>query len=65
MLHPNPTPEQVRETRAKAGLSASKAAALVYRSTRNWQQWELGERKMCPALFELFCLKVKDEQSGG
>lgn len=64
MQHPNPTPEQVRETRFKAGLSASKAAALIYRSTRNWQQWELGERAMDPALYELFCIKVKNEQSG-
>ncbi len=62
MLHPNPTPDLIRETRVKAGLSASKAAALIYRSLRNWQQWELGERKMCPALFELFCLKVKEHE---
>ena len=60
MMPDNPTPELIRETRSKAGLSASKAASLIYRSTRNWQQWELGERKMCPALFELFCLKAKD-----
>jgi len=59
MLPDNPTPELIRETRSKAGLSASKAASLIYRSTRNWQQWELGERRMCPALFELFCLKVR------
>jgi len=59
MMPDNPTPELIRETRSKAGLSASKAASLIYRSTRNWQQWELGERKMCPALFELFCLKVR------
>ncbi len=58
----NPTPQLIRETRSKAGLSASKAAALIYRSPRNWQQWELGERKMCPALFELFCLKVKNDE---
>ncbi len=60
----SPTPQQVRETRSKAGLSASKAAALIYRSTRNWQQWELGERAMDPALFELFCLKVTHVRSG-
>jgi DNA-binding transcriptional regulator YiaG len=60
MTPSNPTPQLIRETRSKAGLSASKAASLIYRSTRNWQQWELGERKMCPALFELFCLKVKN-----
>jgi DNA-binding transcriptional regulator YiaG len=62
MIQSSPTPELIRETRAKAGLSASKAASLIYRSLRNWQQWELGERKMCPALFELFCLKVKNDE---
>jgi len=56
----NPTTQQVREARSNAGLTAKKAAALVYRTQRNWFQWERGERKMCPALFELFCLKVKD-----
>jgi hypothetical protein len=40
------------------GLSQAEAGALLYRSGRNWQQWELGERQMDPALWELFRIKI-------
>jgi DNA-binding transcriptional regulator YiaG len=53
----NPTPDQVKAARASTGLSQRAAATLVYRTARNWQQWEGGERKMCPALWELFGIK--------
>jgi DNA-binding transcriptional regulator YiaG len=54
----NPTPEEIKAAREAAGLSQSAAGALVYRSLRNWQQWEGGERRMDPALWELFRLKA-------
>lgn len=56
---PAPTADEVRQARELAGLTLSAASGLVYRSVRNWQQWERAERQMDPALWELFNLKVK------
>lgn len=62
--HParNPKPAEVRAARDAAGLTQAQAAALVHASVRNWQQWEQEEgsntRRMHPALWELFGLKV-------
>ena len=59
----NPSPEDVRSARESAGLTQTQAAALVYASLRNWQQWEQGEgassaRRMHPAIWELFRIKT-------
>lgn len=54
-----PEGQGLRVARELAGLSQAEAAALLYRTARNWQQWELGERRMDPALWELFQLKVR------
>lgn len=53
-----PSPAEIRQARELAGLSQTIAANLIYRTLRNWQQWEGGERKMDPALWELFRLKA-------
>jgi putative transcriptional regulator len=53
----NPSPNDIRAEREAAELTQGQAAALIYRTVRNWQQWEGGERLMDPALWELFCLK--------
>ena len=53
----NPKPEQVRQARKSAGLSQSAAAGLVYAGLRTWQHWESGDRRMHPAIFELFRIK--------
>lgn len=53
----NPTPEEVRAAREAAGLSQTAAATLIYRTLRGWQEWEAGNRRMHPALWELFRLK--------
>lgn len=61
--HParNPSPAEVRAAREAAGLTQAQAAALVYASPRNWQQWEQPEgksmRRMHPGLWELFRIK--------
>lgn len=55
----SPSPTEIRAAREAAGMTQSAAAALIYRTARNWQQWEGGERRMDPALWELFCLKSK------
>lgn len=54
----SPSAAQVKEARLKAGLSTEKAGALLYRTARNWQQWEAGERQMDAALWELFRIKT-------
>lgn len=62
--HParNPAPAEVRAAREAAGLTQTQAAALVYASLRNWQQWEQEEganaRRMHPGLWELFHIKT-------
>jgi DNA-binding transcriptional regulator YiaG len=57
----NPTVAEIKAAREVAGLSQAASAALVYRSTRNWEQWEQGgdnARRMCPAIFELYLIKT-------
>lgn len=54
----NPTPEQIREFRHVNGLTQTQAGRLVHRPLRNWQQWEAGDRRMCPALWELAQIKM-------
>lgn len=55
----SPAPEAIRQAREACGLTQTEAAALIYRTCRNWQQWEAGDREMDPALWELFCLKTQ------
>lgn len=54
---PPPTPDQVKAARARAGLSADKAAEVIEVSGRQWQKYEAGQAKMHPILFRYFCIK--------
>lgn len=54
----NPAPEVVRAARETAGLSQTAAGALLHTTCRTWQQWEAGDRRMHPAFWELFRMKV-------
>lgn len=54
----NPPPATIRAARKAAGLTQTEAARLVHASLRSWQDWEGGRRKMHPAIWELFCLKL-------
>ena len=58
MLAKHPAPEQIREFRRVNGLTQAQAGRLVHRPLRNWQQWEAGDRRMCPALWELANIKM-------
>lgn len=49
-----PSPQDIRDQREFAGLTQTHAAQLVHSSLRAWQAWEAGERKMHPAIWELF-----------
>jgi len=55
----SPSPAEIRAAREAAGLTQSQAAALVRSGLRSWQQWESGDRKMHPAFWELFRIKVR------
>ncbi|ORJ49431.1 hypothetical protein B2M27_15615 (plasmid) [Kluyvera intermedia] len=57
MKNKNPTPDEIREARLSAELTQATAAQLVYSSLNAWSQWERGERKMHPAIWELFQIK--------
>lgn len=54
-----PTPEDIKQARSDAGLTQTEAARCLHKGLRTWQQWEAGDRKMDPALFELFLIKSR------
>ncbi len=53
-----PEPAEIRAAREAARLSQTAAATLVHSGLRTWQQWEAGDRRMHPGLWELFRLKI-------
>ncbi len=60
----NPTPEQIREIRALAGLTQTEAAGMVYVALRSWQKWEDSTggdsaRTMPAAAWALFLIRVR------
>lgn len=57
-----PEPDDIRAARTAAGLTQTEAGDVVHASLRTWQQWEAGDRKMHPGLFELFKLKTGREK---
>jgi DNA-binding transcriptional regulator YiaG len=55
-------PRVIKNARLYAGLTQTDAASIIHCKLRAWQQWEAGDRKMHPAFWELFRLKVDNEQ---
>ena len=55
----NPKPAEIKKLRIQAGLSQAGAGELLYTTVGSWQQWEGGLRRMHPAFWELFQIKVK------
>jgi predicted transcriptional regulator len=53
-----PTHDQVRESRALAGLSQRASATLIHVSRRSWQCYEDGSAKMKLGLWELYQFKT-------
>jgi len=53
-----PDPAEILAARRAAGLTQTAAAALVHSALRTWQQWEAGDRRMHPGLWELFRFKT-------
>ncbi len=54
----NPEPAEIRTVREAAGLSQTAAGQLLHTTCRTWQQWEAGDRRMHPAFWELFNIKL-------
>lgn len=59
----NPSPAEIRAARESAGLTQTEAGRLVHTTCRTWQQWEAeegadGHRRMHPAFWELFLIKL-------
>jgi DNA-binding transcriptional regulator YiaG len=54
----NPTPEQIRAARVAASLTQTEAALLIHGTMRSWQEYEAGNRRMHPGLWELFRMKI-------
>jgi len=54
----NPSPKTIAAARQKAQLTQTEAGQLIYASLRTWQQWEAGDRRMHPAFWELFNIKL-------
>lgn len=57
----NPEPESILAARTNAGLTQTQAAELIYSALRTWQQWEAGDRRMHPGLWELFNIKIREK----
>lgn len=53
----NPSPDEIRAARAAARLTQTEAAGRIHSTLRAWQEWEAGNRRMHPGLWELFQLK--------
>jgi len=63
-----PTPAEIVRARKDAGLTQTEAAALVHASLGAWQKWESdgqNSRKMHPAIWELFQIKIRQRQDEG
>lgn len=52
-----PRPAEISQLREEMGLTQGEAGRLLYASQRTWQDWELGQRRMHPALWEYVCLR--------
>jgi DNA-binding transcriptional regulator YiaG len=53
----NPAPEAIKTFRLSLGLSQTAFGALVHAGLRTVQDWEAGERRMHPGLWELAQIK--------
>ena len=60
----NPSPEQIRAARETLGLTQTEAGALIYVGLRAWQQYEAGDRRLHPGLWELWRIKTRHKAAG-
>ena len=63
MLYIPPTPSQIRELRAAAGLTQKQSAELCGVSVRAWKGYEAGDYSMSEPVWRLFCYSAKPRAS--
>nr|WP_285844084.1 helix-turn-helix transcriptional regulator [Ralstonia pickettii] len=64
--HPgNPPPVEIKAARVRAGISQAAAAKLIYKTTRAWELWEGGKRRMDPAFWDLFLIRIAGKAASG
>ena len=56
--HRSPVPAELVAARESVGLSQTAAAELILHTLRGWQEWEAGNRRMHPAFWELWRIKI-------
>jgi DNA-binding transcriptional regulator YiaG len=54
----SPSPDQIKTLRKALGYTQKEAAELVHVSSRAWQLWEAGDRKMPANVWELSLIKA-------
>lgn len=57
----SPSASQIAAARLAAILRPTDAGRLVHVNYATWRQWEAGERRMLPAVWELFCIKTNQK----
>lgn len=55
----SPDPTEIRALRNSAGLTQTQFGALLHCALRTVQDWEGGQAKMPPGLWELARMKIK------
>ena len=56
----SPTPLMIKTLRSSMSITQMQAASFLYVSVSAWQRWELGKRKMHPALWEFFLIRTNN-----
>ena len=59
-----PTPADVKSARIAAGLTQTRAAAVIHKTLLAWQRYESGNRAMDAAYYELFLIKTGQLEIG-
>lgn len=54
----SPTPDEVKDLRARLNLTQAQCAEVISVIPLTWQRYEYGDRAMSPASWELFKLKT-------
>jgi len=54
-----PTPAEIVAARRGAEMNQKEASRQIWATENYWTLCEAGEKRMHPAMFELFCIKTK------
>lgn len=57
----NPTTDQIQAARLGAGLTKKQAASIVFCTSRAWERWESGDRKMHKVFYLYFLIATNQK----